>query len=114
VEAKSWFYDRLVVRFGADERVALLEFSYDGSGGAEVMLNGLVLTARLTEDVLSDLAVHGYTSVRCDIGYNFHAGFSIWSMGSIRPNDVIEGSSPDDERDVVEGVSVAPFSYWAD
>jgi hypothetical protein len=34
-------------------------------------------------------------------------------MSSIDPADVIPGADPADERQVVEGVSVAPYSYFA-
>ena len=61
---------------------------------------------------MADLTAKGYTSTPSDIGHDFHAGFSIWSMHSCWAPDLDPAASPDDERAVSEGVSVAPCAYF--
>ncbi|WP_328754210.1 hypothetical protein OHA28_08890 [Streptomyces sp. NBC_00269] len=87
--------------------------SYSGEGGnAEAQLDGFQLTHRFLDDVVSDLHARGYTSTPSDIGHDFHAGFSVWSMHSLWAPDLDPAASEDDERAVAEGVSVAPYAYF--
>ena len=67
------------------------------------------------DDVVADLERAGFHGVPDnDIGWEYDEGFCIWSMASHRASDLAPDSTadPDDERLVVEGVSVAPISYW--
>ncbi|MEU9560669.1 hypothetical protein AB0D16_01265 [Streptomyces sp. NPDC048161] len=70
------------------------------------------LTHRLIDDVVAELHAKGYTSTPCDIGYDFHAGFSVWSMRVLEAREVDPTAGEDDPRCVVEGVSVAPYGYF--
>ena len=78
----------------------------------EVTLNGTRLTYRPLDDVLADLRASGYSGRRSDIGYDFADGFAIWSMASLSLSDLDPSVAPDDERDLVEGVSVASPEYF--
>ncbi|WP_327106784.1 hypothetical protein [Nonomuraea glycinis] len=102
----------LIVHYASDDRVELVEIGYSGSGGEEVVFDGVQLTYRFLDEVVSDLAAKGYTSTPSDIGFTFHAGFSVWSMGSLWARDLDPEADEEDERSIVEGVSVAPYLYW--
>ncbi|MEO3809488.1 hypothetical protein ABGB17_10860 [Sphaerisporangium sp. B11E5] len=104
----------LVVHYDRDDTVELVELGYGGRGGGEVFFDGVQLTFRFLDDVVADLAAKGYTSVPSDIGFHFHAGFSVWSMHSLWALDLDPDAGEDDERAVSEGVSVAPFSYFSE
>ncbi|WP_214416986.1 hypothetical protein [Sphaerisporangium fuscum] len=103
----------LVISYTPDDTVELVELAYDGQGGEEVFFDGVQLTFRFLDDVVADLLAKGYTSVPSDIGFDFHAGFSVWSMHSLCAQDLDPDATEDDERAVSEGVSVAPFSYFS-
>ncbi|MFE4683013.1 hypothetical protein ACFRNJ_19590 [Streptomyces sp. NPDC056721] len=103
----------LVITYAADSTVELVEIKYSGEGGdAEAQLDGIQLTHRFLDDVVSDLHARGYTNTPSDIGHDFHAGFSVWSMHSLWAPDLDPAASEDDERAVAEGVSVAPYAYF--
>ncbi|MFC7384332.1 hypothetical protein [Sphaerisporangium rhizosphaerae] len=103
----------LVISYTPDDTVELVELAYNGQGGEEVFFDGVQLTFRFIDDVVADLTAMGYTSVPSDIGFDFHAGFSVWSMDSLWAQDLDPDATEDDERSVSEGVSVAPFSYFS-
>jgi hypothetical protein len=102
----------LLVHYDDSDRVELVEVPYGHGSGEEATLDGLQLTFRFMEEVRSDLAARGYTSTPSDIGYDFAAGFSIFSMASCDAGELDAAAGEDDERRVVEGVSVAPYEYF--
>jgi hypothetical protein len=63
--------------------------------------------------VVAELTAKGYTSIPSDIGFEFHAGFAVWSMGSRTARDLDPDAAEDDERAVAEGVTVAPYALLA-
>ncbi|GIG63896.1 hypothetical protein [Phytomonospora endophytica] len=102
----------LVVHYLPDDTVELVELGYSGDGGEEVTFDGVQLTYRFIGEVVAELEGRGYTCTPSDIGFEFHAGFAVWSMDSLWAGDLDPGASEDDERSIVEGVSVAPYSYF--
>jgi hypothetical protein len=62
--------------------------------------------------VAAELQAAGYVGRPSDIGYDYGEGFAIWSMGSLSLADIAPSGSTADERNVVEGVSVAAPSYF--
>nr|MDT0656416.1 hypothetical protein [Micromonospora sp. DSM 115978] len=102
----------LVICYTPDHRVELVEIGYSGDGGEEVFFDGVQLTFRFLEEVVADLAAKGHGCTPSDIGYDFLAGFSVWSMGSRWAGDLDPDAGDDDERTVSEGVSVAPYAYF--
>lgn len=102
----------LLVHYDSDDRVEVVEIPYDGGEGEEVTFDGVQLTFRFMEDVVRDLAARGYSYTPSDIGYDFCAGFAIFSMSSLDAQTIDATASDDDERQVVEGVSVAPYEYF--
>ncbi|MCX4850753.1 hypothetical protein [Streptomyces sp. NBC_00893] len=104
----------LVIGYAPDDTVELVEIGYSGRGArAEASFGGVRLTHRLIDDVVADLHARGYTSTPCDVGHDFHAGFSVWSMRVLWAGEVDPTAGEDDPRCVVEGVSVAPYSYFS-
>ncbi|MBO4273924.1 hypothetical protein [Microbispora triticiradicis] len=102
----------LVVHYTPEDLVELVEIAYSGDGQEEVFLDGVQLTFRFLDDVVHDLTAKGYTNTPSDIGFDFHAGFAVWSMGSRWAGDLDPNAGEDDERKVSEGVSVAPYAYF--
>ncbi|MFE7394868.1 hypothetical protein [Streptomyces sp. NPDC057582] len=103
----------LVITYAADGTVGLVEISYSGEGGdAEAQFDGVQLTHRFLDDVVSDLHARGYTSTPSNIGHDFHAGFAVWSMHSLWAGNLDPAAGEDDERAISEGVSVAPYAYF--
>ncbi|MCF2533393.1 hypothetical protein [Yinghuangia soli] len=112
----------LVVHYHPDGTVELVELGYSGPGRGrgpqdEVWFDGVQLTYRFLDEVVAELHAKGYTSTESGIGHNFHAGFAVWSMGSLSaaeldPDNYTESEDDEDWRDVAEGVSVAPYSYF--
>ncbi|GLW97016.1 hypothetical protein [Microtetraspora sp. NBRC 16547] len=102
----------LVVHYTPEDLVELVEIGYSGDGQEEVFLDGVQLTFRFLDDVVHDLTAKGYTNTPSDIGFDFHAGFAVWSMGSRWARDLDPDADEDDERKVSEGVSVAPYTYF--
>ncbi len=102
----------LVVDYGTSDVVELVEIPYTGIPGHEVTLAGIQLTYRPLDEVLLELTAAGFSSRESDIGHDFAAGFAVWSMGSLWLPDLDPSAAPDDERQVVEGVSVAAPAYF--
>ncbi|MEU9621034.1 MULTISPECIES: hypothetical protein [unclassified Streptomyces] len=103
----------LVISYAPDGTVELVEIGYSAQGGeAEASYDGVQLTHRLIDVVVAELHARGYTSTPCDVGHDFHAGFSVWSMRVLWAGEVDPTAGEDDPRCVVEGVSVAPYSYF--
>lgn len=103
---------QLVISYAPGDAVELVEIGYSGGGQEEVFLDGVQLTYRFLDDVVADLAAKGYTGTSSDIGFDFHAGFAIFSMGSLWARELDPDADEDDERAVVEGVAVAPYAYF--
>lgn len=104
---------QLVLTYADDGTVEVVEIGYSGdSGGEEVYFDGVQLTYRFLDDVVADLAAKGYQYEPTDIGYRFEPGFAIWSMGSRWAGDLDPDADEDDERQICEGVSVAPYDYF--
>ena len=103
-----------VVHTDAEGFAELVEIDHGEDGEPQATLRGIQLTFRLIDDVAADLERAGFHGVPADIGWEYEEGFSIWSMASHRASDLDPNGTadPDDERLVVEGVSVAPVSYW--
>ena len=102
------------VHYDGDDRVEYVEVFHTGGTGDDAELGGIRLTSRLLDDVVADLRAAGYEGRAMDIGWEFDAGFAVWSMHSISLSD-IDPSEPldrEDERLVSEGVGIAPMSYW--
>jgi hypothetical protein len=102
----------LVLTYTEDDTVEVVEIAYSGDGGAEVFYDGVQLTWRFMDDVVDELAARGVAHEPTDIGYRFEPGFAIYSMGSRTAQDLDPSADEDDEREVVEGVSVAPYDYF--
>jgi hypothetical protein len=62
---------------------------------------------------VADLTAKSYTSTPSDIGFDFHGGFAVRSMRSAWARDLDPDAVEDDDRAVSEGVSVAPYAYFA-
>lgn len=116
-EGRAFYFDiepGVSIHYDADQRVELIEVSHS-EGRAEVFLDDVQLTYRLMDDVVADLARKGYAGKPVDIGHQYDAGFCVFSMASRSPSELTGGEyDPEDERLVVEGVSIAPVSYWDD
>ncbi len=104
----------LVISYTSDDTVELVEVSYSGPEGEEVFLNGVRLTYRFLDEVVADLTAKGYVGKPSDIGFVFDAGFAVWSMRSLCARDLDPSATEEDKRAIVEGVSVAPYSYWCE
>jgi len=113
-ESRCFYHDLdppLVIDYDTAGTVELVEIACSSHPGHEVTLDGIQLTHRPMDDVIRDLRSVGFQSRPSDIGYDFPAGFSIWSMHSLSLADV-DPEASDDERPVVEGVSVAEPAYF--
>ena len=102
----------LVIDYDAAGVVELIEVPRSGVREHEAVLGDVQLTGRALDDVSSDLQEAGHTGRPSDIGLDFPSGFAIWSMGSMTLADVDPSADPDDERQVVEGVSVGAPAYF--
>ena len=110
----AFYMDRdpgLVLRFAASGSLELIEIPYSGNGH-EVTLGGIQLTYRAIDDVVEELRQAGIVGRRFDIGFEFPQGFAIWSMASLNLADIDSSISVNDERLVVEGVSVGVPEYF--
>lgn len=101
----------LVVSYTSDGVVEIVEMGCSGDGGEEVFFDGVQLTYRFMDDVVADLEARGHACTPSDIGFDFAPGFAVFSMGSRHAQDLDPLAGDDDERAVVEGVSVAPYEY---
>lgn len=90
---------------------------FDGQGRSELIevradegltLGGVQLNLRLMDDVAADLARSGLTGRRATLVVDFDEGFTLWSLGELTASDVVLGAEfdPDDDRIVLEGVTV--------
>ena len=114
--ARAFYFDRepgFSVHYDDHGTVELIEVSH-GEGRHEAYLGDIQLTFRLMDEVAADLARAGYSGHPVDIGVEYDEGFTVFSMASLSPSELAPGSAydPEDERLVVEGVSIAPISYW--
>jgi hypothetical protein len=103
----------LVLGYTPEDIVEVVEIGHSGDGSDEAFFQGVQLTFRFLDDVVADLTAKGYTSTPSDIGFHFHAGFSVWTMGSRMALDLDPDADEDDERAVAEGVTVAPYALLA-
>ena len=104
----------LVVDYDDSGLVELVEIPYAGVPQHEVTLNGLQLTYRPLDEVRSDLLAIGYSGRESDVGYDFTAGLPSGPWGRFWLPDHNPSVPPDDDSQVVEGVSVgspAPFGF---
>jgi hypothetical protein len=102
---------RLVISWTPEDTVEIVEIGH-GDGEREAYLDDVQLTFDFLDHVVAELTARGYTSTRSDIGFVFHAGFSLWSMRSREARALDPDADEDDERAVSEGVSVAPYEYF--
>jgi hypothetical protein len=102
----------LILTYADDDTVEVVEVGYTGDGGEEVFFDGVQLTYRFMADVVADLAARGHAHEPIDVGYRFEPGFALYSMGSRTARDLDPSAAEDDEREIVEGVSVAPYDYF--
>ncbi|MEV4813100.1 hypothetical protein [Micromonospora avicenniae] len=101
----------LVVTYD-DNVVELVEVSYGVND--QLFFDGVQLTYRFMDEVVADLTAKGHLATPSDIGYDFQAGFAIFSMASLSARDLDPDASENDWRHIVEGVSIAPYSYFTD
>ena len=113
VHGRTAHYDApvLIVDYDEDGLVELVQVPYSGVGD-EATLADVQLTYRFMDDVLRDLTDRGYRHTSSDIGYDFEAGFALFSMSSLDARAIDPDASEDDPRGVVEGVAVAPYAYF--
>lgn len=102
----------LVITYTDDDLVEIVELAHGGPDGAQVFLDGVQVTWRFMDEVVADLEARGHRAEPDDIGFVFPAGFAIFSTGSRGPRDLDPSAGEDDDRKVVEGVSVAPYDYF--
>lgn len=103
----------VLVHYDNDGLVELIEVAYRDDGREQPSLDGVTLTYRYMDDVVQELAVQGHIGQATDIGYVFPAGFAIFSMSSLSASDLDPKAGDDDPRLIVEGVSIAPYFYFA-
>lgn len=88
----------LVVTYGQDDLVELVEVGYGADGQA--FFDGVQLTYRFMDDVMADLAAKGHLGTPSDIGFDLQAGFAIFSMASLSAQE-LDPDAPDGEPAVV-------------
>ncbi|MEU4564109.1 hypothetical protein AB0F72_37500 [Actinoplanes sp. NPDC023936] len=104
----------LVLSYSDVDTVELVEVAYTGDGGEEAWFDGVQLTFRFLDDVVAELAERGHRYELTDAGYRFEPGFALFSMGSRSARDLDPDAGDDDPRIICEGVSVAPYEYFAE
>jgi hypothetical protein len=102
----------LVVTYDQDDVVELVELGHGVHDQA--FFDGVQLTYRFMDEVMADLAAKGHLGTPSDIGFDLRAGFAIFSMASRSAQELDPDASEDDPRRIVEGVSIAPYSYFTD
>lgn len=102
----------LVVTYDQDDVVELVEVGYGVHD--QVFFDGVQLTYRFMDEVMADLAAKGHRGTPSDIGFDLQAGFAIFSMESLSAQELDPDASEDDPRRIVEGVAIAPYSYFTD
>lgn len=114
-ESRCYYHDLgppLVIDYDAAGTVEMVEIAYSSHPEHAVTLDGIQLSYRAMDDVMRDLRSVGLQGRPSDIGYDFPTGFSIWSMHSLSLADLDPKATSDDDRQVVEGVSVAEPVYF--
>ncbi len=102
----------VVVHYDDAGTVELIEVPAPDEPAHQVVLEDVVLTGRALDQVRADLEALGHSGRDSDIGVDYPSGFAIWSMGSRTLADVDPSADADDDRPVVEGVSVTRPSYF--
>lgn len=100
----------LVLRFSAAGHLELIEIPC--SDGANLTMRGVPVSCRPLDDVVAEVQATGLVGRPSDVGMDFSNGVAIWSMGSLALADVDPAASPDDERLVVEGISIGTPDYF--
>jgi hypothetical protein len=95
----------LTVDYTSNDLVESVQVSYAGDGGEEARFDGVQLTYRLLDEVVSDLTKKGYVCTPYDIGFEVDVGFSLFSMHSLDATELDPMAGTD--RTVVEGVAIA-------
>ncbi|WP_344614847.1 hypothetical protein [Dactylosporangium salmoneum] len=102
----------LVLTYAEDETVEIVELGYGVE--RQAYFDGVQLTYRFMDEVVADLERKGYRADPTGIGFRFEPGFAIFSMASLWARDLDPQATEDDPREIVEGVSVAPYAYFDD
>ena len=100
----------LVVTYDQDDLVELVEVGHGVDD--QVFFDGVQLTYRFMDDVMADLTAKGHLGTPSDIGFDLQAGFAIFSMASLSAQELDPDAPEDDPRRIVEGVGIAPYSYF--
>ncbi len=100
----------IVVDYARDGTVEVVQVAYCGTpDGDEAYYDGVQLTFRFLDDVVAELTAKGLEGTPSDVGTDFLAGFSLFSMGSLDATALDPGAAGVDDRPVVEGVTIAPY-----
>lgn len=102
----------LIITYSDTDTVELVEAAPHDANGEQVFYGGVQLTFRIMDDVVADLKAKGSVCTPSDIGYDFEAGFAVFSMSSVSAHHIDPSLPVEDERLVVEGVAVAPYDYF--
>lgn len=102
----------LIVTYDQDDVVELVEVGYGVHD--QVFFDGVQLTYRFMDEVMADLAAKGHLGTPSDIGFDLQAGFAIFSMASLSARELDPRAPENDPRRIVEGVGIAPYSYFTD
>jgi hypothetical protein len=103
----------LTVGYDADGLVAGVDLAY-AEGEDHVSVDGVRLTHRFADDVVADLARRGHAGTAVDNGFAFRAGFAVFALATLAPVDVDPDTGADDDRLVVDAVSVAPYRRFVE
>lgn len=103
----------LVVDYTDDDRVELVQVAYSGQGdGDEAFFDGVQLTYRFLDEVVADLQARGHEWTPSDVGVDFRVGFGLFATGALDPALLDpQAGVGDEDRLVVDGVSIAPYDY---
>lgn len=103
----------LVITCAPDDTVEVVEVGYGGQGGgAWAGYDGIGPAHRLIDIVVAERHARGLTSTPCDIGHDFHTGFSVWSTHVPEARGVDQTAGEGDPRRAVGGVSAAPYDCF--
>ena len=112
VSCRVWNHSSSVVTYTDTNTVELVQAAPNGVDGEQVFYCGVQLTFAVMGEVVAELKAQGSLCMLSDIGYDFEAGFAVFSMSSASVDDIDPTMMTGDERLVVEGVSVAPYDYF--
>ncbi len=101
----------LIISYSDRDIVELVEIGC-GNGRKEARFDGVQLTGRFLDEVVTELRSKGYAGKPTDIGFAFDAGFVVFSMHSRSARELDPKAAADDDRSICEGVSVAPRAYF--